>query len=171
MGMESYNITILAQGVSIEYENSYQKLIGYSMVDILDIEEKLRSIGMRCIQDTKWLFDDCLELYLYQKNGKLQGIEIKGCLSWLKEGVIDSFQIFNKYEEWYGEFEVYILGEKVKCNSEEQLNAYIQESYKKKIDLFNKQYNNIELKVTCGEFYKEMRKRTKWYYKWFYRLR
>ena len=167
--MESYSITVLVKGVSIEYEDSYQKLIGSSEIDIWDTKEKLSSIGIQYIQDVKWIFDDYLEMYIYEKNEKLQGIEIKGCISWIKEGVKDCFQIVNRFKEWYGELEIYILGKKVWCHSEEELDKYVQEVYKNKIELFNRQYNDIKLKVTCGNFYKEIDIRNKWYYKLFHR--
>lgn len=169
MGMESYNVTALAKGVSYEFEDSYQKLIGSSEIDIFEVKDKLRSIGIQFIQDGRWIFEDYLELYIYEKNGKFQGMEIKGCISWIKEGVQDSFQIINKCKDWFGELEIYILGEKVPCHSEEEFDKYVQERYKNKIDLFNRQYNNIKLKVTCGNFYKEMNKRNRWYYKLFHR--
>lgn len=171
MGMESYSMTILAKGVSIEYEDSCQKLIGCSVVDVWNVEEKLRNIGMQYIQGAKWLLDNYLEVYIYQQNRKFQGIEIKGCISCMEGGVKDSFQIVKKCKEWYGEFEIYILGQKVRCDGEEQLKQCLQEAYETKICQFNKQYNNMKLKVSCGDFYKEMKKRTKWHYKLFHRFK
>ena len=169
--MESFNITGLVQGVLIEYENNYQKLIGSSEIDILDIKEKFKSLGMQYIQENKWIFDDYLEVYVYEKEGKFQGIEIKGCISWMKEGVKDSFQIVNKCKEWYGELDIYILGKKIWCDSKDGLDKYVQEAYKNKINLFNRQYGNVKLKVTCSNFYKEINRQNKWYYKLFYRFK
>ena len=171
MGMESYQITVLVKGVLIEYEDSYQKLIGSSEIDVSDVREKLRNIGAKRIQDIKWIFDDYLELYIYERNGKFQGIEIKGCISWIREGVKDSFQIINICKEWYGELDIYVLGEKIGCHSEEELGEFVQKVYEDKINFFNRQYNDIKLKVTCGNFYKEMERRSRWYYKLLFRVK
>lgn len=39
--------------------------------------------------------------------------------------------------------------------------------YSEKIEIFKKQYGCVELKVTSGNFYYEIRRRKKWYYKIF----
>lgn len=171
MGMESYSITVLAKQVSIEYEKSYQKLAGSSLYKVLNVEKKMRDEGIQYIQSGKWIYNDCLELFIYQQNGKFQGIEIKGCLSWLNEGVKDCFNLVNTFQKWYGEFDIYILGQKVLCTSEEVLCQYVYNAYTEKIELFNRQYGNIKLKATCGKFYKEMDKQSKWYYKLFHKLK
>lgn len=169
MGMESYNIIVLLNGVSIKYEDCYQKLIGKSVVKLLEIEARLRDIGVQHIQDLKWIYDDYLELFIYQGDGYFQGIEIKGCLSWLNGGVNDSFKIINDLKEWYDKVEIYILGQKVEISREEEFYKNLYELYNEKIKLFNKQFNNIKLKATCGEFYKEINRQSKWYYKLFNR--
>lgn len=170
MGMESYSITVLVKGISIAYENSFQKLIGISEVEIGEVEERLKKKGGQYVKDTRWTYNDNLELFIYQQNGKFQGLEIKGCLSWLDEGVKDCFQIINNFEEWYGTFDIYVLGAKVWCGNAEALYKYIYDVYYEKIQLFNKQYNNIKLKATCGKFYKEVKRKNKWYYKLFHKI-
>ncbi|MBQ4069141.1 MAG: hypothetical protein IJC76_07790 [Lachnospiraceae bacterium] len=167
MGMESYSITVLLNGISIEYEDCYQKLIGESKVKTLNIEEKLRIQGLQHIHDVKWLYNDYLEMFIYHRNGDFQGIEIKGCLSCLREGIKDSFMLINNLREWYGKVEIYVLGEKTEATKEEEFYKNVYELYKDKIRLFNKQYSNINLKVTCAEFYKELERQSKWYYKIF----
>ena len=171
MGMESYSITVLSKQVSIKYERSFQKLVGSSLYEVLDVEKKMRECGIQYIQNGKWIYNDCLELFIYQQNGKFQGIEIKGCLSWLSEGVKDCFSLINNFQRCYGEFDIYILGQKVLCTSEEVLGQYVYNAYIQKIELFIRQYGNISLKVTCGNFYREMDRQNKWYYKLIHKLK
>ncbi len=41
----------------------------------------------------------------------------------------------------------------------------LRSMYNDKITIFQKQYGHVQFKVTCDEFYKEIKKRNKWYYK------
>ncbi len=60
---------------------------------------------------------------------------------------------------------IYILNQEVKAENAKQLNKFIRSMYNDKITIFQKQYGHVQFKVTCDEFYKEIKKRNKWYYK------
>ena len=165
MGMESYSIMIVPKEVSLVCEEGYQKIIGRSEIDIVDVEEKLKSKVGQFVMNGRFIYDECLELFLYQQEGKLQALELKGCLSWLKEGVKNSFQLISYLQDEYGELDTYVLNKKIEYEKESELHQEICIAYNDKIAIFEKQYGNIELKATCGNFYKEVVKHTKWYYK------
>ena len=47
--------------------------------------------------------------------------------------ILSNFKIVNKCKEWYGELEIYIMGKKVWCNSEEEFKKYIKEEIMDKV--------------------------------------
>lgn len=55
----------------------------------------------------------------------------------------------------------------IKIENENDLYETICYMYSEKIKIFKKQYGDVKLKVTSGNFYREIRWRKKWYYKIF----
>ena len=62
---------------------------------------------------------------------------------------------------------IFVLNQEVKVENFNALYEVVCFMYSEKIRIFKKQYGNIELKVTSGNFYDEIRKRKRWYYKIF----
>ena len=62
---------------------------------------------------------------------------------------------------------IFVLNELINIENENDLYETICYMYSEKINIFKKQYGDIELKVTSGNFYQEIRRRKKWYYKIF----
>lgn len=170
MGMESYDILVMAKNIKIIKRDNCWNLEGESEYHIRKLDKVLSNMKMEKINDSEWEFDKCLELKILSKNGYLQGIEIRGCISYLEEGIASCYDIIRNINQQVMSMDIYILNEKIKVKNVTELYQYICDRYQEKIDIFNKQYNNLRLKVTCGKFYNEMQRRNKWYYKFYKKL-
>lgn len=164
MGMESFNIMALAEEVKIVNDKEYWSLEGKSKFQSSVIDSIIKEFGAIRYNTYDWILDDCIEIKEYVKEGGFQGIEIRGCLAYLKEGVDLCYELIN-YMNKQVSLDVYIYNEKVEVKDSEQLYAYILQLYKGKIEIFIRQYGDIKLKVTSGNFYKEIKKRSSWSYK------
>lgn len=171
MGMESFSIIALPYQVNIVKEEEYWYLKGSSEILSKEFESQLKSIGAIKYNsnDDEWILDDCIEMKEYKYNDFFQGLEIKGCLSYLRQGAELCYELLKKLDDKIVPLKVFILHEKVEFKDSEELYFHLNEKYNDKIRIFQKQYNSIELKVTCGNFYKEIEKRKKWYYKIFHK--
>lgn len=153
MGMESYSITILAKEVMLSKCNGFQKLTGCTDVDLNKIRSILEVVGVELKTENLFVYDECLELFLYEQDNKFQGIEVKGCISWMEEGIKSAYKLLNNFMILYGDCDIYVLGKKINFVSSDELYGLINVEYNDKIGVFNKQYNNMKLKVTCSKFY------------------
>lgn len=167
MGMESYNILILPENVSIIRDNEYWRLLGASDVNIDIIYDRLAKLCGRSNQWHEYVFDQCIDVKVYEENMQFQGFELRGCLSYLKGG---SEECYNFYKLLGSEIDlnVFIMHKKINIKNSDDLYNAICIMYSKQIEIFRKQYGNIELKVTSGGFYQEMERRGRWYNKIFY---
>lgn len=169
MGMESFSVLAISKDVENIKENGIWGLRGRSVIAISNIDIQLERMGAVLISKRRWLFDNCIEITEYEDGGFFQGIEFKGCLSWLNEGVEIVFKFLQSLLEILSDLDVFVLGQKAQAKTSKELYAVLVERYKDKITIFERQYGKIQLKATCGAFYKEMEKREKWYYKLFHR--
>lgn len=167
MGLESYNVTILPENVSIIRDKEYRRLCGASDINIGMIYDRLTKLCGGNNQRHKYVFNKCIDVMVYEDNMKFQGFELKGCLSYLKGG---SEECYNFYKLLGSEvnLNIYILNKKINIKDSDDLYNAISTMYSEKIEIFRKQYGNIELKMTCGGFYQEMERRKRWYNKIFY---
>lgn len=166
MGMESFSIIALPDGVDIIRDKEYRHLKGNSNIFFKDFElelGKLENIVRR--GECGWVLDDCIEIIVYNSNGFFQGIELKGCLSYLDDGVDLGYDFIEIIRKKIVSLKIYIFNREVEVGNSKQLCKLIKEMYSDKIAIFQKQYNDVKLKATCGEFYREMKNRKKWYYK------
>lgn len=163
--MESFSIMALADEVSIMRKKEYRYINGSSNVPYKDFELELKKMSNVRKDGYIWLLDGYLEIIGYNFNGFFQGIELKGCLSYLNGGIDLCFEFIKIINNKITPLKIYILNQEVEIESSNQLCEFTKHMYNDKITIFQKQYGNVQLKVTCGEFYKEMKKRSKWYYK------
>lgn len=163
MGIESYNILILFQDVDIITNNGSWKLLGKSKYYISEITDILKSMQLENTYNNEWVYDKSIEIKIYEEDNYIQGVEIRGCFSYLEEGIVNCYIIIENINEVINQLSIYILNEKVWIENKDDLYNCICTKYKEKIEIFKKQYNNIKLKVTCGEFYYEIYKKKKWY--------
>lgn len=171
MGIESFNITVLPHQVSIVSEGGYWRLEGTSTLDLKKVDEKLKILGAVKCKCNDWVIDDCIEIREYTCKGYFQGLELRGCLSNIKSGTELCCRLIETMDKEIIPLNVFVLNKKINFKNSEELYEVLQDMYGNKITIFNKQYGNIQLKVTCREFYKEIKKRKKWYYKIFYNLK
>lgn len=169
MGMESYSITLLPSDVNIIRKNDYWYLEGCSELLIQDFELLFNKIGAERRGDVIWVMNNCIELIQFSNNKFFQGLEVRGCLSYLEEGIGLCYDLIKFLNDNILKMNIYILNQKVEIETAQDLYNIINNMYKDKITIFNRQYGNIELKITSGEFYKEIKKRRKWYYKIFHK--
>lgn len=170
MGMEGYSILLTAREVQIIHRGSCWRLEGKSNYYSNDLNKILKEMNMDNTDDEEWVFDRCLELRIHSKDNYLQGIEMRGCLSHLEEGIRSCYEIIKQIDKKVVPVDIYILNERVKIASFTELYQVICEGYKDKIDIFKERYKDIKLKVTCKEFYKEVEKRNRWYYRVFSKM-
>lgn len=170
MGMESYSILLTAREVQIIQQGSCWGLEGKSNYYSNDLNKILKEMNMENTDDEEWVFDRCLELRIHSKDNYLQGIEMRGCLSYLEEGILSCYEIIKQIDKRTVPLDIYILNERVKITNFTELYQAICEAYKGKICIFKKRYKDIKLKITCKEFYKEIEKRKRWYYRLFSKI-
>lgn len=163
MGVESFNIMALAEEVSIVRKKEYRFINGSSNVYYKNFELELEKLTNK--KDYFWILDECIEIIGYHSNGFFQGMELRGCFSYLDKGIDSCFELIETISKKIIPLKVYILNQKVKVENAKQLDEWIRQLYNEKITIFQKYYGNIQFKVTCSEFYKEIKKRSKWYYK------
>lgn len=164
MGMESFQIIVLPEGVEIYRENGYWYLNGSSNIRMKEFEKKLKQVGAVNDKNMDWIYDDCIEIRVEEENGSFQGLEIRGCFSWIRAGVDACFQLMQDLKKEIP-FEIFIMYQKVEGKNAEELYRILTERYQKKIENFYRQFPHMELKVTCSEFYKEIDRQNRWYYK------
>ena len=170
MGLESYNILLLPENVSIIRENEYWKLCGASDISVNIIHEELDKLCSRKNQYPDYVLDGCIEIRVYEDKMLFQGLELRGCLSHLKGGAEECYQL---YQLLNGKvpLDLFILNEKIEINNSNDLYDALCNMYSDKLKIFRKQYENIELKATCGDFYKEIKRRRRWYNKLLYHMK
>ena len=167
MGMESYNILMLPENVNIIRDDECWRLQGTSDINIDIILDRLTKLCGRSKQRHEYVFNQCIYVKVCEDNMQFQGFELRGCLSYLKGG---SEECYNFYKLLGSELDlnIFIMHKKINIKNSDDLYNAIRIMYSEKIDIFRKQYGNIELKMTSGGFYQEMERRGKWYNKIFY---
>ncbi len=165
MGMESFNIMALADEVYIIRKNQYRYINGTSNIHYKNFKLELDQLSNITRDDFKWVLDNCIEILGYHSNGFFQGIELRGCFAYLDESIDLCFKLIDIISKKIVPLKIYILNQEVKAENSKQLREFIRNMYNDKITIFQKQYGHVQFKVTCGEFYKEIKKRNKWYYK------
>ncbi|MBQ4068119.1 MAG: hypothetical protein IJC76_02595 [Lachnospiraceae bacterium] len=167
MGLESFHIVAVPDEVDITRDKEYWSLCGNSNVHLKNIENELGNIGALKGEEGYWIIENCIEMRLYECNEFFQGIEIRGCISCIREGSEICYNTIKMICDKVVVLKVFINNKEVELINFKSFYDVLLENYKTKIDLFNKQYDNVQLKVTSSDFYKEIRKRKKWYYKFF----
>lgn len=163
MGIESYNILVLFEDVTITTSSGSWKLLGKGKCYTSKLTDILKSMQMENSYDNEWIYDKSIELKIYDEESYIQGVEIRGCFSYLEEGIVNCYRIIKNINEVINPLSIFILNEKVCFETKDELYNFICTKYKEKIEIFKKQYNNITLKLTCSEFYTEVYKEKKWY--------
>lgn len=170
MGLESYNILLLSENVSSIREKEYWKLCGASDISVNIIHEELDKLCSRKDQYPDYVLDGCIEIRMYEDKMLFQGLELKGCLSYLKGGAEECYQLYKLLNNKVA-LNIFILNEKIEINNSNDLYDTLCSMYSEKLKIFRKQYENIELKATCGDFYKEIKRRRRWYNKLLYHMK
>ena len=171
MGIESYSTLVLFQNVTTMTNNGNWKIVGKSKYYTNKLTDILKSMQMENTYDNDWIYDKSIEIKIYEEDNCIQGIEIRGCFSYLEEGIENCYTIIKNIKKVINQLNIYILNEKVCIENKYELESLICEKYKGKIEIFKKQYNNIRLKVTCGEFYYEIYENRKWHRKLYKRIK
>ncbi|MDY4077768.1 MAG: hypothetical protein SOY42_03115 [Clostridium sp.] len=166
MGMESFNIMMLPENISISRNNDYWKLCGKTEIKLDVIEDDLVNMCIVTDKNNEYIFKQCIDIKVYETNKLFQGFEFRGCLSCLEEGVKACYDFYECWKEKIP-LKIYVLNEEIKAKNCNDLYEVICYMYSEKIKIFKRQYGNIELKVTSGNFYNEIKKRKRWYYKIF----
>lgn len=163
MGMESFNIMILPCNINIVRNKEYWGLSGTTEIKVDFVTAEIRK--MRNIKKKKggYVIERCIEVKLYEKDNCFQGFELRGCLSYLKGGIDICYNFYNYWEARIP-MKLYIHNQEVEVHSSTELYKVISNMYFEKINIFAKQYGSIEMKVTCGDFYRKI-KRKIWLHK------
>lgn len=165
MGIESYTIMILFQGVEIYNNNNYWNIVGKSNYITREIVREIEKMSIENLYKNEFLFENIIEIKIYEEEEYIQGIEMRGCLSCMESGIKSCYKFINELKSLGTEYSIWILNKKTKIENEKQLYNEINSSYYLKIESFKKQYENINLKTNCSEFYNKIYKRNKWYMK------
>lgn len=164
MGMESYNIMLLPENVSIVREKEYWKLCGATEIYINVIEDELKKLCINSSKNNEYILKECVDIKVYEKKMFFQGFELRGCLSYLEGGIKICYE-FYKFWKDIVPLNFFVLNQIINIENENDLYETICYMYSEKIKIFKKQYGDTELRVTSGNFYHEIRKRNKWYYR------
>ena len=165
MGMESFNIMLLSENVSIVKGKEYWSLGGKSHLLLEEIEEQLGKNGAMKSGNSEWILEDCLEIKEYTEGIFFQGMEVRGCLSCMQYGVNLCYHLLKVLCNEGIVLKVYIFNQEIQVEDAQQLYQTVKMMYRDKIQIFEKYYGKSEIKVTCSNFYHEVEKRNKWYYK------
>lgn len=168
MGMESYNIMLLAHNVSIVKKHEYWGLSNYSDMSENTIKKAINQLCNCGMKENEYVFRDIIDVKVYCENNYFQGIETRGCISCLEEGIKRFYELYYKMNEIIP-IHVYVLDQRIDIHNENELYDTICNLYSDKINLFKRQYGDEELIVSSGGFYNEINKRKKWYYKIFHK--
>lgn len=166
MGMESYNVMILPVNINIIKDKEYWKLCGNTEMNISAIEHELAKLCINSGKNNEYILNQCVDIKVYKENMQFQGFELRGCLSYLKGGVETCYDFYSFWKDIVP-LNIFILNQMVKVENANDLYEVVCSMYSEKIKIFKKQYGDIELKVTSGNFYHEIKKRKRWYYKVF----
>ena len=164
--MESFNIMMLSENISINQNKEYWKLYGTTEINLDVIKDDLAKMCTVTSKNNEYVFKQCIDIKVYENNQLFQGFELRGCLSYLREGVKVCYDFYECWKEKIP-LNIFVLNQEVKVENFNALYEVVCFMYSEKIRIFKKQYGNIELKVTSGNFYDEIRKRQRWYYKIF----
>lgn len=166
MGMESFNIMILPENVNIIRDREYWRLCGTTEIAIESVENELKEMCNMQRKDKEYVMDECIDIKLYENEQYFQGFELRGCLSYIRGGIEDCY---NFYEYWKDKIplKICILNQVVEVRDASELYQTLCNMYSKKIQIFKRQYDDIELKTTSSSFYTKIKKRKRWYYKLF----
>ena len=171
MGMENIDIMALTKETNICRKNEYWFLEGVGNLPLSRIEEYFRTHKIKKVNNKDWVLNKCIEIRVYSEGLHFQGFEFKICISYLKKGInicYDFLQMFNK--DITG-LDIYILNKKIKAENSFELYDIINTMYEDKINMFKKQYGNVEIKTTSGNFYSKIRHYNKLYYKLFAKIK
>lgn len=167
MGMESYNIMLLPYNVQINRCQEYWTLCGSSDLPVSAINQIMDNLCKGNTNEEEYIFGDIIDVKLYSENDYFQGVEIRGCLSCIEEGVKKSYELYQFLNQMIP-LDFYVLNQKVNVDNEKELYDRICWSYSEKIEWFRKQYGDKKILVTSGNFYNEIKKRRRWYYRIFH---
>lgn len=87
MGVESYFINLVFEGVKQEKQASGRGFVGNTNVVINDVEFYIKGKGARKIGIDKYLFDDSIIIELIKENNSVLAITLQGCLTWYPQGL------------------------------------------------------------------------------------
>ena len=164
MGMESYNIMLLANSVSIVKNHEYCEIRCHSNLPKFKIKKLLVELCDCGINENEYIYREIVDVKVYFENNYFQGIEMRGCLSCVQEGIERCYELYN-YIKMIIPLNFYVLNQMVDIKNEGQLYDTICNYYSEKINLFQKQYGDEELIASTRTFYKILKKRKRWYYK------
>lgn len=170
MGMESIEITALTKETSICRQNEYWYLEGNGGLPLSAIEEYFCTHKIKKSGDKKWILDNCIEIIIYSDGFYFQGFELKICISYLKNGINDCYNFLQMFNKDIIELDIYVLNKKITAGDPFKLYDMINMMYKDKIEIFKKQYGNMEIKTTSSDFYSKIKLYNKLWYRLYCRL-
>ena len=172
MGMLSYDMLFLHENSRIVYKQDYLYTVsGVSDLPVSQIRNLLAEtctcerIGKGEHSFDEWVFDDCISILVYQKDGWFQGFFLKGCFAYFNKGVE---QCYTCYERWSKTIplQIYVMNKPVQPRNGSELRDIVAKAYKEIIELFRRQYGDIEWKVSNERaFHREVRRRQSLWYR------
>ena len=77
MGIESYTIMILFQGVEIYNNNNYWNIVGKSNYITREIVREIEKMSIENLYKNEFLFENIIEIKIYEEEEYIQGIEMR----------------------------------------------------------------------------------------------
>lgn len=156
MGLESFNIAIVSEYVEVSKNGESFCVMDKSNIKSYEIKNIFNDKCMK-IKDNMYIFNDCVDIFIYELENYLKYIELKGCFSCYNKCIESFYSLFSILNEKEKQ-KIYILDTEYKFHNREEFDSIIHKHYDLKRELFRRQYGENEIVVSSSNFYNQIKK-------------
>jgi len=153
MGMESYFIQVLPQGVIPVKKDGCNSFDGQSSISYTELFDNLRlNTSIQKNSETSIIIDNVLILSVDSEGINFGSITIEGCFAWYSEGLKLCFATIKAIDSIIGNITIFHpRGLYFGLGNEDEFIQKVMSCYQGKYDEFVKQFRGIQTKVLPGQ--------------------
>jgi len=155
MGMESYYIDIIPNGVRVCMEDDVRRFEGKSKVRTSEFINGLQRLLLPLSSNMKYFYivDETIQLQIIVKDKYVQAIILQGCFTWFEEGLEICFNIVEFIITSLMEVDVSVFGKTVNYIDVNSFKKTVIELYKEKFEYFKDYLADYKVKIPPCDFY------------------